>query len=250
MGNIDTSDFCAFILAAGEGKRLRPYTDQVPKPLVPVNGRPILDHTLEHLERDGVEKVVINTFYKGDIIKAFVKSRDHQTEVILSEEDALLNTGLGVKQALSHMNNKPFFLINGDAFWTNGATQSVFERLVAAWNPDEMDILLLLQPVEDMVLTTGVGDYVIDAQGRAIRKKDQSGGYMFAGVRICKPGIFENTPDTPFGFLDLMDKSEGEGRLYALIHDGDWHHISTPVDLDRVNDALAHAQEDKKEALA
>lgn len=248
MANTRTSDFCAFILAAGEGRRLRPYTDEVPKPLVPVNGQPILEHALSRLEQVDIRKVVINTFYKGDVIKNFIKERSHKADVFLSEETELLNTGLGVKRALSQMGEKPFFLINGDAFWTNGPDKDVFSNLADYWRPEDMDILLLLQPVKEMHLTKGVGDYVIDESGRAVRQKDQSGDYMFAGIRICKPEVFDQTPDTPFGFLDLMDKAEQEGRLYGLVHDGDWHHISTPKDLDRVNQALSAAP--KKEACA
>lgn len=249
MGNKSLQDFCAFILAAGEGKRLRPYTDKLPKPLVPVDGKPILEHTLRALETDEIRKVVINTFYKGEELTSFIERRKSNVEVILSKETALLNTGLGVKQALHHMEGRAFFLINGDAFWTDGAEGSVLSRLLQAWEPDKMDMLLLLQPVDNMTLTKGVGDYMVDESGRAVRQKDQSGQYMFAGIRICKPEMFDNTPDTPFGFLDLMDRAEEQGRLYALVHDGEWHHISTPEDLDRVNHALSE-HKPKKEALA
>ncbi len=245
MGNMHARDFHAFILAAGEGRRLRPYTDHLPKPLVPVIGRPILAHALDHLIVAGVSNITVNCFHKAEKIKEFLREYKGQASIHLSEEEALLNTGLGVKRGLGHMGGKAFYVINGDAFWSDGAGGSVFERLSHQWAADDMDILLLLQPVADMELTEGVGDYDLDENGRAIRRKDQSGAYMFAGVRICKPDIFDDSPDVPFSFLELMDAAEEKGRLYGLVHDGDWHHISTPNDLERVNAALV-----KKEHVA
>ena len=239
MGNNRESNFQAFILAAGEGRRLKPYTDQMPKPMVPVNGQPILQHTLDHLAAAGVQDIIINTFHKGQVIKDFVEDHHNDLSIYLSEEEALLNTGLGIKRVLHRMKSRPFFVINGDAFWTNGPEEEALCQLENAWDPQEMDILLLLQPVNAMTLTKGVGDYIVDQQGRAQRQKDQAGDYMFAGIRICKPEIFDETPDTPFSFLDLMDQAESKGRLFALIHDGEWHHISTPGDLERVNESLA-----------
>ncbi len=235
------SDFRAFIFAAGEGRRLKPYTESVPKPMVHIAGKPILDHTFRHLETVGISKVAMNSFYKKEAIRAFVRDYQGLIDISLSEEDELLNTGLGLKRALPTMGGKPFYAINGDAFWTDkaGEGENALERLAEAWSPEIMDILLLLQPVSNMILTKGVGDYALDKQGRAIRQKDQAGDYMFAGIRICKPEIFENTPESPFGFLDLMDRAEAQGRLFGVVHTGDWHHISTPDDLERVNEAFS-----------
>ena len=229
----------AFILAAGQGRRLRPYTDTIPKPMVPVNGRPILDHTLQKLTEASVSNVTINLNYLGDRIKNHLEGR--QSPVIhFSDEKTLLDTGGGVKKALETMENQPFYLINGDAFWTEGSDKTALDRLADAWNPDKMDILLLLQPIENMVLTQGVGDYNLNENGQAVRALDKAGTYMFTGIRITKSNIFEATPDGAFSFLTLMDQAEKKGRLYGLMHDGDWHHISTPEDLERVNAALGH----------
>ena len=227
----------AFILAAGQGRRLRPYTDTIPKPMVPVNGRPILDHTLHKLTETGVSNVTINLNYLGDRIKDHLEGR--QSPVIhFSDEETLLDTGGGVKKALKTMENQTFYLINGDAFWTEGSDKTALDRLANAWDSEKMDILLLLQPVENMLLTQGVGDYNLNEGGQAVRSLEKSGTYMFSGVRITKSNIFEDTPDDAFSFLTLMDKAEKKGRLYGLVHDGDWHHISTPEDLERVNAAL------------
>ena len=98
-----------------------------------------------------------------------------------------------------------------------------------------MDILIALQPVNTMTLTHGVGDYDLDQDGRAIRNKDQSGAYMFTSIRINASHIFDEAPDIPFSYLQLLDEAEQNGRLFGVINKGDWHHISTPEDLEKVN---------------
>ena len=116
-----------------------------------------------------------------------------------------------------------------------GVLPILFEE---AWDPDKMDILILLQPLEKMSLTHGVGDYDLDQDGRAIRSPDQKGSYMFTSMRINAPHIFNDAPDGAFSYLQLLDQAQTRGRLYGLVHDGNWHHISTPDDVKRVNDAL------------
>ncbi len=226
----------AFVLAAGLGKRLRPYTDTLPKPMVPVAGRPVIDWILDHLAAIGVENVTVNLHHMADILEAHLKPRT-KPRVTLSHETELLETGGGIKKALPTMQGEDFFIINGDAFWFDGPDKTALQRVADAWDPTKMDILLMLQPVNKMALTKGVGDYSIADDGRITRQKDLNGTHMFAGIRVCKPMMFDDTPEGPFSFLQLMDKAEQSGRLYAVVHDGDWHHISTPEELDRVNAA-------------
>ncbi|HPD82307.1 MAG: nucleotidyltransferase family protein [Alphaproteobacteria bacterium] len=237
----------AFILAAGKGERLRPYTQTTPKPMIPIQGRPILDYIFEKLKKSGIENVTINTNYLGDRIKNYT---DHYEglNITLSPEDKHLETGGGVKYALHTMEEKPFYLINGDAFWTEGKGLNALDRLAQAWNPKTMDILLLLQSVEAMHLTEGVGDYNLNVNGQAVRSLNKTGAYMFGGIRITKPDIFDGSPEGAFSFLDLMDKAQEKGRLYGIIHEGEWHHISTPKDLEAVNAAMATAATQVKSA--
>lgn len=229
----------AFILAAGKGTRLKPYTDDRPKPMVPVNDYPIIDYALDKLAADGVTNVTINLYYLGDRIQNHLKDRTTPS-ITFSPENELLDTGGGVKKALNTMQEDAFYLINGDALWTD-TKETALSRLADMWNPEEMDILLLLQPVNNMTLTQGIGDYDLNEAGQAVRSLDKTGTYMFGGIRIVKKGIFDKTPEGAFSFLELMDKAQENGRLYGLIHEGEWHHISTPEDLERVNAAMAEA---------
>ncbi len=228
--------FKAFILAAGKGTRLRPYTDTVPKPMVEVGGISIIKRTLAKLAAEGVEEVVVNLHHLGDVLADHLKNVQ-EPRIILSPESELLETGGGVKKALQHFAGEPFYLINGDALWDEGEGAAALSRLAKVWDPTTMDMLLLLQPVNGMTLTNGVGDYTLRTDGHAIRALDKSGDYMFAGVRIVHPRLFEGSPDGAFSFLSLMDKAQQNGRLFGLAHSGAWHHISTPEELLRVDDA-------------
>ncbi len=233
----------AFILAAGKGTRLRPYTDTMPKPMVNVGSKAIIDWTLEHLREDGVTDVVVNLSHLGSVLEEHLNKWQGLPKIHLSWEDSLLETGGGVRKMIDFFGNDPFYLINGDALWTDGPEKTAFEALTTVWDAKTMDILLLLQPVSGMSLTKGVGDYVLSQEGRAQRALQRDGNFMFAGVRIVHPCVFNGTPaDTAFSFLELMDKAEKQGRLFGIAHDGEWHHISTPDDLKAVHDALSIKQ--------
>lgn len=229
--NIDDT---AFILAAGFGKRLRPYTDDKPKPMVEVNGVPMIDQALGKLAETGIKQCVVNTHYKAEVLQDHLKRRSANPQTIISHEPEILDTGGGIANGLSHF-AAPFFVVSGDSVWEDAAHKATLEQMKDVWDAKKMDILLLLQPVETMTLTLGVGDYDLDTQGRATRSKDQSGAYMWTSIRINSPHIFEYAPDGPFSYLELLDKAQQQGRLYGIVHDGIWHHISTPEDLEAVN---------------
>lgn len=228
----------AFILAAGKGTRLRPYTDTCPKPLVPVGGQPIIDHVLDRLEEGGVKHVAVNLHYMADMLESHLRRRGHPS-IEFSHEAQLLETGGGMKKALPLLGKGPFFTVSGDSLWTDDPGSSALSRMEKMWDPTKMDLLLLLQPLSRMLLTEGRGDYDVLPDGRAVRSREKSGATMWTSVRLCAPSLFDNTPDGPFSFLELMDRAESRRRLYGLIHQGDWHHISTPADLERVNAAFA-----------
>ena len=233
---VDVSDK-AFILAAGFGSRLRPLTLECPKPLVKVGGQCLVDHTIEHFQEAEIYDYVVNTHYLAE--KMATHLHDHYGErVTILNEPNILHTGGGIKNGLEHFGDKAFFVTSGDGFWSNGPTGNVFARMSLAWNPNVMDILMLLQRLDTMTLTRGSGDYDVDEAGNAKRSLDKTGLYMFASIRLNHPRIFEDTQNGPFNYLDLMDRAESKGRLYGLVHDGDWHHISTPQDLEAVRQRI------------
>ena len=233
----------AFILAAGKGTRLRPYTDNIPKPMIEVGGRPMIDLALDKLAEIGVQHCSINTHYKAEVLEAHMEGRETPYVKIWYEE-VLLDTGGGIRNALDDFDEE-FFVLSGDSVWEEEASgENLLRDLVAAWVPEKMDILIVLQPAESMVLTQGVGDYDLDDQGRAVRSLDKSGAYMFTSIRINAKCIFDVAPDTgvAFSYLELLDAAQAAGRLYGIVNKGMWHHISTPQDLENVNAAMRESK--------
>ncbi len=229
----------AFILAAGHGTRMRPLTNRIPKPLATVAGRTLLDRTLDQLARAGVSEAVINTHHLAETIPAALKNRV-APRLHYSHEPVLLDTGGGIKNALQHFNNEAFYVLSGDGLWTDGPVPAL-DRLAASWNPQTMDILILLQPLFTFTVTKGIGDYDLRPNGQAIRSHKQTGTHMFTSMRINHPRIFNDAPDGPFSYLALLDAAEKSGRLYGIVHDAEWHHLSTMADLEAVSRHFAGA---------
>lgn len=225
----------AFILAAGLGTRLRPLTDHQPKPMVEIHGKPMLGHALDALENCGVKTCVINTHYHAHVIDEYLQKRKGP-KTIISYEEILLDTGGGIQNMLQHF-SAPFYVLSGDSIWQDPKDQpSALDALAQHWDDEKMDILILLQPLDTMHLTKGIGDYDLDADGRAIRSLNKKGRYMFTSIRINSPRIFSGAPQGKFSYLTLLDEAQKNGRLYGLVHQGQWHHISTPEDVRQVNE--------------
>ncbi len=216
----------AMILAAGRGERMRPLTDKTPKPLIPVGGMPMLEHTLARLKTHGVVNIVVNAHYLAEQIVDRLKGR---ARVIV--EDRLLDTGGGVKNALPLLGDKPFFVLNGDGLWRDGPVEPALSRLEGRWFADRMDALLLLQPLHKVIGRDPKdrGDYFIEPRG-VLRYRGQAplSPYVFASVSICQASLFRDSPDGPFSLLQLWHRAETKGRLHGVVHDGAWFHIGTP----------------------
>jgi len=226
----------AMVLSAGLGLRMRPLTDSRPKPLVALQGRALLDHALDRLRAAGVARLVVNTHYKAEMIERHLVG---QPDVRLSHEPDRLETGGGVCRALPLLGADPFFVVNSDAVWRDGA-QPALDRLGAAWDSAKMDALLLLQPTGRAVGYAGAGDYDCSADGRILRRqKGVPADYVFAGVQVLHPRLFADAPEGAFSLNILFDRAQAEGRLHGLPHDGEWYHVGTPEDLIRAEQAMA-----------
>lgn len=224
----------AMVLCAGRGTRLSPITDNMPKPMVPVGGVAILDRTLEHLKNAGVQRVVVNTHYLSDHVARHVERR-RDPSITVIHEDAVLETGGGVKHALPHLGDEPFFVVNGDSVWLDGM-RNALHRFADTWDSEKMDIQLLLYPFARVLGWHGYGDYTMDEIVR-ISSRDEArvAPYAYMGVSIVHPRIFADAPVGAFSMRVLYDRAEEQGRLFGALHDGLWYHISTPADLERAN---------------
>ena len=226
----------AMILAAGRGERMRPLTDTIPKPLLPVAGRSMLDRAIDRLAAHGVRRIVVNVHHLGAQIAAHLAGR-----AAIVYEDRLLETGGSVKNALPLLGSGPFFVLNGDGLWSDGPAP-MLDRMADAWNPRDMDALLLLHPLETAVgrKAKDRGDYFLDAEGRACHRGDADcAPYLFASISICDARLFRDSPEGPFSLLKLWTRAERTGRLHGLVHDGQWFHVGTPQALAEAENALA-----------
>ena len=230
----------AFVLAAGMGQRMRPLTDNCPKPLIEVGGRTMLDRTLDALVAEGVTDVVVNLHYLGDMIVEHLKPRK-DLNITFAHEDVLLDTGGGVKKMLSFFGGEPFYVLNADVVWTDGPGKTTLSMLADKWDGNKMDLLLLLHTTQDLPDYAGPGDYYLPAgadKPKFAKGDDYSGpaaNYIFAGPRIAQASLFEGSADGVFTFRDLFLTSEAADRLYAVVHDGAWYHVGTPEALEKTN---------------
>ncbi len=227
------------MLAAGIGTRMLPITKTIPKPLIRVNGTTLLDHNLNTLERAAVDKVVVNVHHHADQIEEHVEARTTPNIVVSDERDQLLDSGGGTKMALSKLGNEPFYLLNSDSFWIEGARSNLL-RLAEFWNPGDMDILLLVTGMAGAIGFDTRGDFQMDDDGRLIRRQEQEvAPFAYAGAAILNPVIFANTPDYPFSLNSLFDKALEQGRLFGLRLEGLWLHVGTPDAIRKAEEAIA-----------
>ncbi len=220
----------AMVLAAGLGIRMRPLTDDRPKPLVELAGRTLLDRALDRLAAAGVSRIVVNSNYRAEMIAAHLAGRK---DIVLSPEEVLLETGGGVKAALAHLGDAPFFVVNSDAVWRDGPTPAL-ERLAGHWSDKRMDALLLLVPTPAIAGASinDRGDYHLEPDGVARRRAEgEIAPFLFGGIQILHPRLFAAAPDGPFSLNLLYDRSEAAGRLHGIRHDGEWYHVGTPREL-------------------
>jgi MurNAc alpha-1-phosphate uridylyltransferase len=227
----------AMVMAAGYGTRLRPLTDTVPKAMVKVLGRPMIDVVLDRLVAAGVERAVINLHHLGEVIRDHLKSRK-DIEIVYSEEKEILETGGGTKKALPLLGPDPFFVVNAKIIWLNGR-EDALHRLAKAWDPARMDSLLLLHPTVTAIGYDGPGDFLMDQEGRLLRRPEwEVAPFLYSGVNITHPRLFEASPDGAYSVNILWNRAIEQGRLSGIRHDGEWYHVSTPQHLREVEREL------------
>jgi MurNAc alpha-1-phosphate uridylyltransferase len=220
----------AMLLAAGIGVRMRPLTDRTAKPLLPLGGQALIDHALDRLAQAGVETVVVNAHWQAEQVAAHLAARA-RPRTVLRREATLLDTGGSVKAALDLLGSAPFFVVNGDAFWVDGPRPAL-ARLVAAFDPAQVDGVLLVHRTFQVHADVGYGDFALDSWGSLRRRGEREVvPYIYAGLQLVAPALLAGTPDGRFSMNRAWDNAIAAGRLRAVVHDGLWFHLSTPADL-------------------
>ncbi len=231
----------AVILAAGLGMRMRPLTLTTPKPLLPLAGKPLLAHILDHLHAAGITRIIVNAHHLAPQIEDFLHSYQN-VEII--HEALLLDTGGAIAAMLAHnkLGPAPFLVVNSDIFWLDGPTR-MLPRLASAFHPDVQDATLLLARTAGAMAGPGRGDFMWPRDGTLARRGAREvAPYLYAGVQIISPALFNNAPPGAFSLNLLWDRALASGRLGAIVHDGLWFHLSAPDDLAFAG-AMLEAQE-------
>lgn len=223
----------AMVMAAGLGTRMRPLTDTIPKPLVKLRGKALIDYSMDFLVGSGVNEAIVNSHYLAELLEEHLLARVGLPHIHISRENVVLETGGGIKNALPLLRklsgDTPFFVINSDVICIDGKLPTL-HRLWRNWDDKEMDALLLLHPVKDAVGYDGAGDFFINNDGKLRRRAGgESAPYVFTGVQIISPRLFATSPDGAFS-LNILYNQNLE-RVSAIIHDGNWLHIGSPTEL-------------------
>lgn len=232
----------AMVLAAGLGKRMRPITDTMPKPLVKVAGKALLDWGLDSLAAAGVARAVVNVHYFPEQIVAHLDHRARPETVISDESDGLLDSAGGIVKALPLLGQKPFYIVNADTFWIDAGTPNL-KRLALAWDESRMDILLMLADPASATGHSGSTDFLLNPDGTLARAAGDPSGLIYAGAAILHPRIFAEATAMPHSLNLYFDRAIAAGRLHGLAMEGRWITVGTP-------DALAPAEAAVADALA
>lgn len=224
----------AMLLAAGLGKRMRPHTDSLPKPLVEAAGRKLIDYSLDLLTTGGVEAFVVNTHYMPEKIEAYLATRT-SFDVTVSREPELLETGGGIRRVLPQL-QESFFVLNSDIICTD-SQPPVLQRMRQFWDAEAMDGLLLLVPLEQASGYHGAGDFSLDSHGRLKPREAGKPAYVFSGVQLLHRRFFAEANEEKFSLSLLYRQAlqRSPCRLFGLVHTARWFHVGDP-------DGLAQAE--------
>lgn len=238
MAFIPTS---AFVLAAGLGTRMRPLTDTLPKPLIKLQGRALIDHVLDRLDEAGIRQAIVNVHYKASLIEQHLARRSSPRITISDERGLLLDTGGGVVHALALLGHKAFLIHNSDSVWLENDTSNL-PRLFSDWDEARMDCLALLADRKTSLGYDGRGDFDLDEAGRLQRRpKGRDADYVFAGVSIAHPRLFAGAPSGPFSLNAVWDRAIQTGRMFGVTLEGTWMHVGTPEALAEADALVAKA---------
>ncbi len=220
------------LFAAGFGTRMGALTAQQPKPMVPVAGRPLIDHALTLCHQAKLSRIVINLHYRGDQLRTHLANQD----VMFSEEQPeVLETGGGLRKALPLLGEAPVFTLNSDAVWTG---QNPLLQLAKAWDPARMDALLLLVPKPNAQGHTGNGDFLINDQGQLSR----GAGAVYSGAQIIKTDMLASMPKGAFSLNLCWNEMQQQGRLFGTLHDGGWCDVGQPDSIALAENMLAQPE--------
>ena len=229
----------AMVMAAGLGTRMRPLTDTLPKALVPVAGKPLIDHVLDRLNEAGIERAVVNVHHRAEQMEAHLATRRAPKVLISDERAALLDSGGGIKHAADKLGRDPIMLANIDSLWLERGTPAL-ETLKAAWDPQQLDLLLLLVPRGQGIGFEGPQGFFRDAAGRLTHSvaPDVETPFVNIGFGIMKPQILDGEPTGAFKIQPVWHRLQAQGRIFGAVMDAFWMHVGDPAARDEAEARL------------
>ena len=229
------------VFAAGLGTRMRPVTDTMPKSLVKVGGKALMDHMLDRFAEAGTATAIVNVHYFADQVEAHLRQRSVPRIIISDEREKLLDQGGGIVKALPYLGGKPFYICNTDAFWLQGP-RPCLGQLANAWDPATMDILLLAANASTSIGVDWQGDFNMAPDGKLARREERSvAPFVYAGVGIMKPELFAGEKREVFRLAPYFFEAAAKGRLYGVRLDGIWLHVGTPEAIAEAEIAVARS---------
>ncbi len=232
----------AMVLAAGLGTRLRPLTDRMPKPLVPVGGRPMIDYVLDAIASSGIRTVAINVHHHADQMQAYLARRTDLDILISDERAQLMNNGGGLAKGLKLLPRGLVLVMNADLFWVGepAGEQTNLQRLITQFDPSRMDMLMLCARPERVVCHAGKMDFRLHADGRLTRyQADDPDPVVYSGAFVMHTDFFADAPDTAFNLNLYFDKAISRQRLFAIELAGHWLTVGSPEELHQAEAFLA-----------
>ena len=231
----------AMIFGAGLGTRMRPLTDNLPKPMVKVYGKPIIEYSLDNLRDFGIKKVIVNTHYMAKALTDYLKTYKG-LEIVTVYEKILLETGGGLVNALPYLGKDPFFVINGDIIWIDGKEKSL-KQLVDNWEDKRTKASLLLQPIKKAVGYHGGGDFFISDYSEVIVTDATEKPYVFTGIQILDPDLLSGKNIEPFSIVktykERVKKDGALDGIYGVEHKNTWLHVGTPEAISEAEKVLS-----------
>jgi N-acetyl-alpha-D-muramate 1-phosphate uridylyltransferase len=231
----------AMVMAAGLGTRMRPLTANKPKPLVEVFGKTLLDHILDKVRDARIGRVVVNVHYLPEQIEAHLARNADDLDIAISDErDLLMETGGGLVKAQQLIKSEPFYCLNSDSIWTEEGEADALSRLADAWDGNQMDGLLLVVPRDRAFHHGGRGDFFLDDHGRLTRRGyHDSAPWVYTGNQLISNRLLRDAPEEPFSTNLFWDRAIADGRLFGLVHQGDWFDIGSPQAIAPTEAAMA-----------
>lgn len=248
----------AMVLAAGLGTRLKPVTDSIPKPLVKIAGKPMIEYGLEALIEAGVTTAVVNVHHFADQMEAYLCRSPAipgakplhifagiALNILISDErGGLLDSGGGLARGLKMLDRTPAYVMNADLFWIGDepGEKSNLTRLGAFFDPVRMDMALLCVSLENTTGHNGRIDFSMDEAGRLTRFGPESGGkpVIYAGAMVINPGLLDDAPEGAFNLNIYFDRAIAKRRLFGTMMSGHWITVGTPEAIDEAEAVIAN----------